>query len=214
MKICSKCQENKDFSLFGLASREADGLQDWCKECFRSNYQKNRTKKLAVGKKYREANGDSIRAKLREIYNKKKEKYIAKASIWNKQNPERRLEISRKHNEKSYPQRHAYFAAHLPEARKRAKEWRLKNPHKHNANNAKRRASERRSLNIEKVKIASIYLKAKRENKQVDHIIPLKNRNVSGLHVPWNLQILTREENFKKHNRFDGTYENESWRSR
>jgi hypothetical protein len=51
-------------------------------------------------------------------------------------------------------------------------------------------------------KIRAIYAGCP-EGHQVDHVIPIRGRRVSGLHVEGNLQYLTNTENKRKLNSFD-----------
>lgn len=43
-------------------------------------------------------------------------------------------------------------------------------------------------------------------NMQVDHIVPLNGKNICGLHIHQNLQVIPAEENIKKNNSFLGGF--------
>lgn len=70
---------------------------------------------------------------------------------------------------------------------------------------AKRRAAKRCATplwaNLDKIN--EIYLQAKTQGKHVDHVIPLRGKMVSGLHVEANLQLLDPILNLVKGNKFN-----------
>lgn len=100
-------------------------------------------------------------------------------------------------------------ADHLAEGyRAKAARRRLETPWRVNAVNKARKASQLSATPAwsDKDQISVIYKKARELSSlygvpfQVDHIVPLRGKTVSGLHVPANLQLLAADLNHKKRN--------------
>ena len=133
----------------------------------------NKEKSCAYSKKWADANKD----RRRQIENS-----------WKSANPEKVKEYNKKAGRK----------------------WAKNNKGKRNAIDMKRKASliNRTPAWADAEKIKSFYIEASKMSKytgvphEVDHIIPLQGRIVSGLHVPNNLQVITRSENRSKQNSY------------
>jgi hypothetical protein len=116
----------------------------------------------------------------------------------------------RKNNPEKARLKNKIWAEKNPEkVKEKIRRWGKENKGKKNATTAKRRENIKQATPpwSDLKKIENIYIKAARLSERtgiphhVDHILPLKNKLVCGLHVYWNLRIITAKENLSKGNK-------------
>lgn len=82
-------------------------------------------------------------------------------------------------------------------------------PRNYYGGNARAKMLKRMPPWVNKADLRPFYAEARRLSRatgiphHVDHIIPLQGDQVSGLHVPQNLQVIPGSENSKKRNRYE-----------
>jgi 5-methylcytosine-specific restriction endonuclease McrA len=158
------------------------------KAYMKAYYALNKERIIAYAKIRYASKGEEIKAKNREYGAIYRENEINKDRI------------------SSYQKSH--YEAHKAEKAAYGKAYNLANRHIYRARDAKRYATKLHATpswsNLEDI---SVFYAQCPKGSEVDHICPLKGKNVSGLHVLDNLQYLTTEENRRKGNRFtNGMY--------
>jgi hypothetical protein len=178
MKFCNKCQTTKDFTDFAIAKNRKDGRHPTCKQCVRE-----------YGRKHYSKNKTKIRQDHKEWYEANKKKKLAKDAEWREANKERKLYTTKVWAQKNKDKRNSVGAKYRAAKRKGTPEW----------------LTEKDYQLIEaKYAMAAWLSDVVGIKYHIDHIVPLNGKNVCGLHVPDNLQIIPAKENLSKGNRYNG----------
>jgi hypothetical protein len=173
MKTCTVCGTIKAVAAFEPQRRQ-------CIDCRKAIMKTNRAK----------------------YYARTRESALANIKEWRKNNEERRRAV-----------RKAEYEKNADIARQAARKYRQENKAKVNAWSRKHQLARTRRTPLwlsadDHWMIEQAYELAQLRSNlfgfewQVDHVVPLQGKLVSGLHTPYNLQVIPARDNRSKSNRF------------
>jgi hypothetical protein len=180
---------------FGIHKQRKDGISLWCKQCNRDCTNKYRS--TEEGRRKHSAQeverGRSNPESARKRANAWRSKNLVRARAKSNEGRRKRME-SPEYRKKKYA---------------RSAEWAKQNPTRVAANSRSNRLLRRNAqpkwlTAIHKAQIQEFYDIAAAKTMQtgakhhVDHMFAIKANQFNGLHVPWNLQVLTAAENDEK----------------
>lgn len=222
LKKCTNCEKELPRNNFVKKSRAKDGLSSGCKSCvatYKKEYAiKNKERLQNKTKKYREDNKEILRKKAKRRYAENRQSELEKHKVYYQNNKERiKVRSVKYYNDNKEIAKLRVRKRALDNPDKIAeyrKEYYNKYPEKALAAAAKRRASKLQRTPYwlskeDKTLIELLYKKSREITKdtgikhEVDHIHPLAGRHISGLHLPSNLQILSKTMNSTKSNSFE-----------
>ena len=197
-KGCSKCGRLLPATMFNKAKWLSSGLRPDCKDCY-SAFKKRmwaaRPKSAVALRK----------AEIRELKAQGLRKCV-------------RCEEIKPLTEENFSQCRETACREC--VRKRVRQWAADNPEKaavlQYQNCAARYASKRQRTppwltREHRDQMRAIYAACREATKMtgikhhVDHVVPLVGKTVSGLHVPWNMQIIPGSENCRKSNKWNSS---------
>ena len=173
-KVCTKCKTEKELVDFSIDRSSKSGYSCKCKAC---------NKRICAEQYLLRTQGKTKPATKRNGLSQTDP--AAYARVYRKENPEKVAAHQKKHRQdpKNIPKLRAKGMLRYTKQKQRT------------------------LFNLSpayKAEMEGLYLFCQLFNGfQVDHIVPICGKQVSGLHVPWNLQILTAEENRAKGNIFN-----------
>lgn len=205
IKQCSKCKQLLVAykNNFNKHPNGKYGLQNKCKNCIsqynKQNYEENQDHKKELSKKYSQTHKEEKREKNKKYYKDNKEELKEYRKQYYEINKEEILEKQKEYQEKNKEQikkqRKEHYENNKEKLQKISKEYRENNPHIVLNNHIKRRCLEENQgkgitkeqwlemMNFFDWKCAYSGVQLNRENRSIDHIIPLTS---NGEHEVWN----------------------------
>jgi len=214
IKVCTKCNKEKNLSEFHKLKISIDGHDYWCKSCkkeiARKYYESNKIKVLRQSKKWREEHNQYMKKYYKnwclengkQYYLDNKDKINKASKEWRLKNPG----YIREWRTDNLDYDSEWYMANRAKCKISNQKWYKKNKSKSCAKSARYRSCKicqipKLSTKEQKV-INNLYAIAECMNKastniewHVDHIVPLSK---GGLHHPSNLQILEARANLRK----------------